>query len=142
MITQSKDFLTEQNISRIPKKGTQSRNFLPFFLCVNNINVNTLAKIKTKRELASIFCNFYLDKVCQQSLDFYLSKSYTTSKTETKFIFPIRSHSLKHIFSHLVILCKHVLPDLHLTLTASRYYTEWNAAIRSTYSEQYSYPEQ
>ena len=64
MITQSKDFLTEQNISRIPKKGTQSRNVLPFFLCVNNINVNTLAKIKTKRELASIFCNFYLDKVC------------------------------------------------------------------------------
>ena len=58
MIIQSKGFLTEYNISRISKKGTQSRNLLPNWLCVNNINVKTLPKIKTKRELAAFFAVF------------------------------------------------------------------------------------
>ena len=69
-------------------------------------------------------------------------KAMPTSKTETKFIVLLPPQSLKYIVTHLVILSKHVLPDLHLTLTASRYYTQWKAAIQSTYSEQHSYPEQ
>ena len=54
-----------------------------------------------------------------------------------KIIFPLRLHSLGLILSHLVILSKHVLLYLRLTLTAI---SEWNSTIRSTCLEQQPTP--
>ena len=120
MLIQSKDFLTDYNISKVPKKLYRAEIFCYSVFIEIKINVK-ISKIKIRKELASIFfCNFYFDKACQLAQTTTSPKAMTTNKTETKFIFPSRSHnsSLRLILSHLVIPSKHERLDLRLIFTA------------------------
>ena len=59
----------------------------------------------------------------------FFRKTYKGNQTK---LFLSRPHRLRLILNHVVILSKHVLPDLRLAFKASIRYTEWNATIRST----------
>ena len=67
MLIQSKDFLTDYNISTIPKKLYRTQIFCYSAFVWIKINVKTLFKIKIKEnQPASIFCfSFYLATACQ-----------------------------------------------------------------------------
>ena len=92
-------------------------------------------KKKQKENYPAFFAVFFSIKLVSKAETCISLRAIPTSKTKEKFIFHLRPHSLKQILSHFVILSKHVLPDLSLTLTASRYFTECNAAISITYLE-------